>query len=260
MSEDHSQAYPAEIIFEDDPVLGAYVAHYVSDRRRLLLQGAALYIIPVIFLQLIFANTDGVAAALLLIALFGLLGLAVGWYVLHLWNREVVLYALGFTYREGSRLASFHYSNIVALRVRAERLAYLGFLRADRYQYTLRTNQDETISITNLYQDVQKLGPQLESFVTRARLPLLQAQLRQGQTLSFDALSLRDEGLIHDARQLAWVDFVGYRAESSRLILASQTDPNWASIPLSELDNLLLLVELLKSYRGSPASSGSTPA
>jgi hypothetical protein len=74
-------------IFEDDPILGAFVAYFPSYRLRLLIRGAIFYAIPVLLLQVIFANVDSI----LIPMLYALIALLVGWYVLHLWNREVIL-------------------------------------------------------------------------------------------------------------------------------------------------------------------------
>jgi len=243
---------------EDHPALGTYVSHHPSRRDVLIARGFLIYGLPVGALSLLYASDERVLVAVVLPVLFGIWGLAAFWYVAHLWNREVILYEQGFTYREGSRLATFFYHEIVVLRAKAERIDYLRLLRRTRYQYTLISNMDETITITNLYSDIDQLTQRLEVFILRERLPILETQLRDGIAIDFaDTLRLSKMGVEHDGRALSWQQFRGYRVDAGQLIIQSDKADSWAAYPLSELDNLMLLAALLKSQSPAPDSNVS---
>lgn len=242
--------------FEDDPVLGRYLIHYVSDRRRLIAQAALVYTVGVIFIQLLFADASEGLMPFIVIALFAALSLAAGWYVLHLWNREVVLYERGFTYREGSNLGVFHYAEIVSVRQQAERVRYLGFWRRDLYRYTLRSQHDETLRLDNLYQQIAELGLRLEKAISATRLPLVEQRIEAGESVDFGGgLRLTRQGIeLHEesgARELFWHELGGHSLQGGRLLLRRRDGQDWAAVPLDVLENLLLLLTMLKARAAS---------
>jgi hypothetical protein len=233
-------------IIEDDPALGRYVGHYPSNRLMLLIRGGIIYAVAVGLLQLIFLTVPDNIAGIFLPMLFAGVGLGVAWYVLHLWNREVILYEHGFSYREGSRLAQFYYGKIVTVRQKAERVAYFGFIKRDLYTMTLISDQDEILTLNNVYSSIAELVSKLESTITRARLPIAQARLARSETLDFGAVRLSQQGIETDAGVLTWADFAGYRLEGKDIKLAARTNPDYAAFPVKQLDNVLLLLALLR--------------
>ena len=82
----------ATSIFESDPILGKYVSHHPSNRLRLMIIAGVIYTFAVGIIQLVFWNVDDSIASIFIPLLFaGVVG-GVLWYMLHHWNREVVLY------------------------------------------------------------------------------------------------------------------------------------------------------------------------
>jgi hypothetical protein len=230
-------------IFEDDPILGAFVAYFPSYRLRLLIRGAIFYAIPVLLLQVIFANVDSI----LIPMLYALIALLVGWYVLHLWNREVIVYERGFTYRRGSQMAYFRFADITHIQQKAERVAYFGLFRRDVITYTLHTDQLEVLQVNGIYKDVSKLGLLLERKITDARLPLVEADLRQGKSILFGNLSMSQSGINYADAHLPWSEYDHHTLTGGALRLHDQSGSEWAAVPLNALDNLMLLMTLLKS-------------
>lgn len=232
---------------EDDPALGKYVAHYPSNRLMLLLRGGLIYTGAVFFLQVFFAGLDDTTASIVLIGSYSVLALAIAWYILHLWNREVILYERGFTYREGSRLGQFLYVRIVSVHIRVERFAYLNLIQRDVYHCTMLSDQDERLILTNLYSNIAELATKLEAAITRARLPVVETRLTRGETVEFGTrLSMDKTGISLDDEQLAWGDFAGHRIEGKNLLLTGKSGAALA-VPIAALDNALLLLALLKS-------------
>lgn len=258
----------ANTLFEPHPTLGAYLSHHPARREILLLRAAFLYGVPVMTLQLLFINDDSLLTGILLISGYALLALVVGWYVLHLWNREVVLYERGFTYREGSRDASFPYETIVELYIRAERLSYFGIWTRDKYDLTLITGMDETMHITNLYSDVAQLVDRLERLIARDRLPLVREQLQQGERVAFgEHVQLSENALTVNGETLPREQFGGYRVQGGQLRFLQQidTDPNreWARVAAVDISQPVLLLSLLRQWTAPdttlpPVSAGSS--
>jgi hypothetical protein len=245
MSESAPQ--PASNIFAADPTLGKYLSHHPSRRMMLLIQGAFLYAIPAWILQLLTANLDDQTAALFLPFSFAAIGGAVGWYVLHLWNREVVLYERGFSYRRGSVTAYFRYENIVTLKQSIETQSILGLFPRTVYNYTLISDLEETLQINNLYSNTEKLTRSLDALIASARLPIIRQQMASGQAVPFsENLKLSREGIILGERELFWHELKAYKPQSGRLILQSSDNPEWASLPLRDINNPPLLLALLK--------------
>ena len=234
---------------EDDPVLGAAIANYPSNRARLLLTGGVILGVAYLILAIALLNVEERLAFGITVVVMGIVTIAVGWYMAHLWNREVVLYDKGFSYREGSFIAYIPYADILAMRQLAERRAYFGgLLRRNVYRYTLTTLQDETIVLGNVYRNIDELGVRLERAVNEALRRVMERALAAGKTVPFSAtLEVGRDGLHEGERLLKWSDFGGYKIERGSLDLLAKPDNTvWYSLPLGEIDNVTLLLGALK--------------
>lgn len=238
--------------FEDDPALGEFVSYHPVDRLRLLIIGGGAYALVVIFVQLFFFQLDDETAAIIQPALYALASLAIAWYLLHLWNREITIYDQGFTYREGSHTARIFFMEVVTVRLKAERIFYFGLIPRDVYRYTLITQEDETLTIDNRYKKVEKLGLALEKAIAQARLPIVEDKIERGDVIEFGlSLALDQRGIDHDRQRLSWADYAGFKTQTGDLVIMQRNqDPHahdeWARVKLNALDNAVLLIDLLK--------------
>jgi hypothetical protein len=239
---------PAEV--EQDILFGRELGFYPIDRARLLLPAGVIVLLVGVVLNFTIAEVDpwGPAVTTLVTAAvtFG-----VGWWVLHQWNREVTLYENGFTYREGSKTVFFTYGEIVSFRLRAERLRYFGGLfRRTVHRFTLLTNKDERIVLTGLYRRIAELGDRLEAAVVAAQRPIAAERLARGERLHFsEALTMSAVGLHEGGRDLPWSALTGWKVERGALLLL-EGERDWLRLPLPEVDNLALLIGLMKERRG----------
>ena len=244
-----------EVLFKVDDLLGRYISHHPVNRLRLVSQAGLVYFIATTVLQLLFVELDDRTASILLIFFFAAIALGLGWYVMHLWNREVVIYEKGFNFREGSSIADFQYDEVASFRQKAERLRYFGGLfRRNVYTFTVRTYRDEVIKLTNLYTDIEKLGNNLEVGVNSVLEYRVRQSLIHGESISFgEGFEISDVGITADAQDLLWADFEGFGTKQGRLTLSSKTDESWYHILLEDVDNLSLLVKVLRE-RSSPST------
>ncbi len=185
----------------------------------------------------------------LTVILMAALVLALGWYILHIWNREIVLYERGFTYQEGSRSVPFHYEEIVAIRLNAERLRYFGgLIRRNRYHYRVVIQNGDVININGgWYRRAAELGTTLLERVNALLIPRLQTAFENGETLHFGGLlSLDREGLSTQDTVLDWAQCSGYAIGGGRLAIHDRQDAVWFSQRLGEIDNITFLISILK--------------
>ena len=247
-----------DLLFKADDILGRYISHHPVNRLRLVSQAGLVYFIAVAVLQLLFVDLDDQTAFILLIFFFSAIALGLGWYVMHLWNREVVIYEKGFNFREGSSIADFKYGEIASFRQKAERLRYFGGLfRRNVYTFTVRTYNDEVIKLTNLYTDIEKLGNNLEVGINSVLDNRVRQSLIYGESVSFgEGFEMSDVGIKADEQDLEWDQFEGFGTKQGRLTLSSKTDESWYQIPLEDVDNLSLLVKMLRE-RASSSSDES---
>lgn len=233
-----------------DPALGEALANYPVDRLRLVLAAGAGGVLAGGLLTLMLLAIPDWWAAPLAALLMAAAGLGLGWLVLHLWNREIVLYARGFSYQEGSRTVPFYYAEIACLRLQAERLRYFGgLLRRDAYRFTLLTEKGDRIVITDLlYRRAPELGTRLTEQVNAVLGPRLKARYNAGETIAFAPdLRISRAGFAQGERQLDWAGYGGYRLGGGKLHILAQGDVAWASFALREIDNVTLLLQLLRS-------------
>ncbi|NWG16060.1 MAG: hypothetical protein HXY41_05435 [Chloroflexi bacterium] len=237
-------------MLEADPVLGAVIATYPVDRTRLLLPAVALVVLVGTALNFTLAEAPGWGPPVTA-GLTALVALAAGWAVLHLWNREIILYQNGFSYREGSRVVFFHYAEIRSIRQRAEVYAYFGgLLRRTVHRLTLTTIQEQRIVVGGLYRRVGDMGMRLENHILREIAPAVRDRLAKGQRVPFsDTLHLSADGLHEGGRDLPWADFGDYRTSGGRLALLTAGGEVWFSLPLEAVDNVMLLIGLLREKK-----------
>src|SRR5512145_491549 len=234
-------------MLEADPVLGPVVATYPADRARLLLPAGVVVGAVAVVLNYTLATIPD-WGPLLTVGLMSLVSLVAGWWVLHWWNREVILYDNGFSYREGGREVLFHYAEIKSVRERAEVFAYFGGLfRRTVYRLTLITVQDQQIILGNLYRRAPQLGEQLTRHVYREIEPAIRDRLARGEWVAFtETLRLSREGLHESGRVLPWPDYSSYQLQGGGLRVLTRSGETWVSLPLDAVDNIHLLVALLR--------------
>ncbi len=237
-------------MIEDNPVLGAVIASYPSDRGRLLLPGAIVCGAVAVLLNFTLAEEQAWWGPVLTVIVMALVVLGVAWYILHLWNREVILYEQGFSYREGSRPVYFRYTEIKSIRQRGERRAYFGGLfRRAVYEFVLTTWAGDVIVLNNVYRRVAELGARVEQKANAVLWPAIAERLAQGETVPFsDSLGLTARGLHENERDLPWEQFGGYRIENRRLVVLDRAGAVWFSALLTEVDNITLLLNVLREH------------
>lgn len=242
-------------MIEADPVFGKFIDNYPSNRARLLVPAVILSGIAAVILNATVASVEAWWGPVLTVILMAGIVLIVGWRALHFWNREVILYENGFSYREGARPVFFLYHEILSIRQQGQRLAYFGgLIRRNTYQFTLTTLRGEVMVLDNLYVRIEELGAQIEKQVYAVLDPYLREQMTKGERIPFsNTLRLSSDGLHEKGRDLSWSQFDGYQVSSGQITLYAQPDKSaWLSIPLPDVDNLPILVRWLKQHEHTP--------
>ena len=236
------------MIIEDDPILGKFIAFYPSNRARLLLiAGAILGVVWFVVTVALWEVEAGLASAIT-VAVISATTLLVGWYVAHLWNREVILFEKGFSYRQGSYNAFIQYSDVRTIRQKAERLSYFGGrVHYTVYNVTLKTSLDELIVLDNIYRKMDDLSVRIETAVTIYLRPYVRSQIDEHGSMPFaQTLSVTNTGLQSEQRTLDWAQLDDYEIKNGALTIKTSTKEAWLSVPLDEVDNIRLLLEILR--------------
>lgn len=237
---------------EADPLYGEIIAHYPSDRWRLLVLGGITGLASAIALNFTTATIPGWVGPALTIVLMASITLAMGWYALHVWNREIVLHTRGFSAREGKNTVYFFYDEVRGVRLRAERLAYLGgLIRRPVYVTTIMSVRDEVLIVDGTYKRAGEFGAAFLRLAAPALRARIDATLERGDAVTFGGLSVTAAGFHHRGDVLSWAACRGCRAAAGHLHILDQTGAVWASAPLREVDNLPLLIDLIRERTGS---------
>jgi hypothetical protein len=245
-------------MIQADPMYGAVVANYPSDRRTPLLISAAILFAVWLSIGLPLASTSeealpfwAFAATMLLV--FGGTTVGLAWWVAGLWNREVVLYEKGFRYREGSRNVYFTYAELRGVRRRIVRQTFVGFFQRDQYQVYVFTYGRDRILLNNIYLNIDDLSDRIEKQMMPFRRPVIEHAYDNGKTVLFgDTFGLSQQGLHDDARVLAWAQFKGTRMQGGRLCFVAADGQDWLALRLDEIENVMLLLEKLRAW-GPPS-------
>lgn len=231
-----------------DVLLGAPLANYPSDRLRPLILAGVLIGGGGLIVSATVGTLPQAWSPFLAMAIMAGITAGVGWMLLHRWNREIILFEHGFTYREGSNTAEFFYSEIDSIRLRAERRAYFGGrIRRDVFRFTVYSIRGESFTLTNLYRRTAELGGRLQEKVNAVLRPTIARRLEAGEPIRFgDTLRLSQGGLHESGRDLAWGEYGGYRIADRLLVLLDRGGAAWVAVPLMDVDNIAILVELLR--------------
>ena len=236
-------------MIEDDPVLGTFVDNYPSDRTRLLIvAGSVLAIVWFVTTVALWQVDDG-PASLITVAVIGIATLIIGWFLAHYWNREVILFKRGFSYREGSYEAYIRFQNVVTIHQKAERFSYFGgLIRRNIYRVTLTTDQDEKIVLhNNFYRKMSDLSLRMDIAVTETLRPKIKQILDDGKKVAFgDDLMIGNLGLHVNDRDLLWEEMTTVNVKGGQLRIASRNDESWYTAPIEDVANIRLLLELLR--------------
>lgn len=242
-----------------DPALGVPLSLHRSNRLGPVLMGFGIGVPTMVLLGLLAANVDAWWVLPTVMTGAGLTAIGLGWYLLHYWHREVVLYQRGFSFREGSRTVFFSYSEVKWVGVRARRLAYFGgLIQRDYFRVDVVTYAGDSIAITPRYRRIAALATRLTEQVDRPLRAEVTARWARGEPIAFSpALALGPGGLVmtDDAgeRALAWADLSGYKIGGGALTLTGAGGAPFASLPLDGLYNHALLIDLLKREGGRRA-------
>ena len=242
-------------MIEADPVFGKVIANYPSDRTRLVAPAVVLSGVASVILNVTLAAVEAWWGPVLTVIIMAAVVLALGWRVLHFWNREVVLYEEGFSFREGARPVFFLYHEVLSIRQQAQRLAYFGgLIRRSTYKFTLTTLRGEVMILDNVYVRIEELGAQVEKKVYAVLEPYLKEEMAKGEKIPFsNTLRLSTSGLEEKGRDLKWEAFDGYKITGGHLSIFAQPDTStWLTIPLPDVDNLPILIRWLKQHEHTP--------
>ena len=232
---------------EPDPVLGAALGNSVSNRFRLLLIAGIVVLGVGLFLNFTIGAIQEGWGPPLTILLTAAVMLGAGWWVLHWWNREIILYERGFTVEEGARVVPIRYEEVARVYLQAGRVSYGGLFPHERYLCLLTTIHEEQVAVNGWYRHASQLGARLNALVDAALRPQIEARWAAGESVPFgDALALSAAGIECEGRALNWADYGGIRIASGRLTLLDTAGESWASPPLASLYNLTLLVAWLR--------------
>lgn len=244
-------------LFEDDPVLGRFMGQYPANRLRLLMMSGGILFIVWFVVTVALWNVQDELAATITVIIITPVALLTGWYSLHLWNREVMVYEKGFTYRRGSQLAYIRYNDVTRTRQAGGITRYLGGLvKRNTFQFTVITDRDEIVPLNSLYKNLDELTLKIEAEIYRVLLPKLNSKLANGEQIQFyDDLFLSTTGIIQADRQLKWDDFGGQSIVGGQLNLKHADGTVWHSRPLSQIENIRLFLALLRHYQ--PVKEGS---
>lgn len=231
---------------DDDPVLGRYLVHYTTDRLRLMLQAGVIYALSALVINVATFSLEGTLVNVVVPLLYTLVALPLIWAAAHLWNREVILFERGFTYRQGSVVAAFPYINIVQMHISLQRVLYFGIVPYERAVGILESDQGDRMRIDNVFKDARKLLQALERTITKARLPLVNQQIARGDSVAFGALTLTGTGITDTAnRTLPWAAFTRVALDGDGLQIISGSE-SWGRYIEADLHSAAVLVAVLK--------------
>src|SRR5262245_18615453 len=103
-------------MIEADPVFVKVIADYPSNSTRIIAPAVVLSGVVAVILNVTLAEVEAWWGPALTVIITAGVVLTLGWRVLHFWNREVVLYEEGFSYREGAKPIFFLYHEVLSIR------------------------------------------------------------------------------------------------------------------------------------------------
>jgi hypothetical protein len=89
----------------------------------------------------------------------------------------------------------------------------------------------------------------IEAAVTIYLRPYVDNQIAEHGVMPFgEAISITQDGLRSAHGDLNWADFGGYEIKNGALTLKTQSGDVWLSEPITEIDNIRLLLEMMREH------------
>jgi Tol biopolymer transport system component len=225
----------------------------------------ARFAVPLIVLGVILACSGGFLLATsqewgnamlakTLVVLFGLGLFAVGWYVWFKDWREPDLRVLVFPngilmIKEGIEITALWDDIAAVWQSKVHRLFGIVTVNAS-HAYTIQLADGREFRFHGAIENVVELGNIIQQHVTKHRLPHTIDALEKGDTVPFGELSANAQGLSYRQRTLLWRYVEGFEIKRNSIVIRERgNSKNWASVKVTKIPNLSILLALVAEYR-----------
>jgi hypothetical protein len=238
--------------------LGALRERFPAHKHTLsLIFGVLLLVVAVVFGYAYFAADPEVqrrSFALPIAIVSVVLGIPalLTWFSRGKWTVEV--YEQGLVRRRGDQSKTILWDNIVAVwQYQTRRTSWYFFMpRGWMTVYTIQTKDGEQFTVDNKYKNAMKLGQIIQSEVTNRLLPQMARAYQNGETVNFGELSLNQQGLIYEDKQLPWNAVKELKIDRHYIFVDQEGGGlrGWATVQMAGISNVYVFKAMVESIRG----------
>jgi hypothetical protein len=184
-----------------------------------------------------------------------LFGLGLGVILLAVWYYQVSLkiqiFEQGFIYSKGSATRVIRWDTIESIRHQAVRMRVNFIPVGTVHTYTIRTNQGETLKLTNSVGKVVKLGTLIQAEAFKHLMPRAIESYNAGGTLQFGKLSVNQAGIGNGKEIVPWAQVKSVQVSNGSITIKKDGKwLNWANVAVAQTPNFFVFLALVDRIVG----------
>jgi hypothetical protein len=169
----------------------------------LFLAGSAFFVVSGIYETILATRLHGpamiddkLADPLVFASILLMAGSLAGWNTYNLWNKGVMVFETGFTWRDRKGIQVWRWEELVSITSAITRHYTIGIYTGTTRVYTLYLRRHQCLRLSDCFSRVEQLAQELD----RNTFPLLYGSSAEcynaGQTVTFGPLAINTEGMV----------------------------------------------------------------
>lgn len=162
-------------------------------------------------------------------------------------NEEVRLYENGFIYSTKKTIHIIKWEEIESVKESVTQMLINGFPARKLYSYEIKTQNDNKITIGNLFNKIEKIGERLKAETFNRRLPIVLEDFVRGKTIDFEKLKLNQNYIsVAKGKTLPLSDFWRIDIETGKIrIFKKDGCKIWDTFDYKSIPNAPILITIL---------------
>ncbi len=192
---------------------------------------------------------------LLVAGVLFLLGVLGGWAAYNNWNKGVAVYDNGFAVRDRKGVHTWLWTDVISYTAAVTRHYTNGIYTGTTHVYTIYNRQNERISLSDTYKNVEQVAQAIENGSFPSRYAAASQLYNSGQVVVFGPVAISKGGIVIGKKTYPWAEVKEVSIHQGVLKI-SKKDGGWfsgASATAPSIPNLRVLLSIIDQIVGVKA-------
>jgi hypothetical protein len=225
----------------------------------LFLAGSAFFVVSGIYETILATRLHGpamiddkLADPLVFASILLMAGSLAGWNTYNLWNKGVMVFETGFTWRDRKGIQVWRWEELVSITSAITRHYTIGIYTGTTRVYTLYLRRHQCLRLSDCFSRVEQLAQELD----RNTFPLLYGSSAEcynaGQTVTFGPLAINTEGMVIGKTAYPWTQVKEVSIHHGFLKIFGKEAGGFggANVPVATIPNVRVLLAIIHQIVG----------